>query len=809
MNSPAKKNNINNQLIILNQITNNIIKFLSSLKSVHLLILLILIIVLVLFWSFIIRINLFLYQDIGSDTVASYYPVFYYISNAIKSWQLTPFSFSMGLGNDILSHGTFWLDPFILFLIIIPKSIFSYGFVYFYILKLLFAGLAFYYFLFVLGLKKRTCLIFALIYAFNGHIMLWGQHHFFATHVALLPLALIAYEKLHKENKGYFFSFIIALLSTNFYLFFQSSIFLFFYILFRNLLDKKCTKFSFLFIKLIYFLNYYILGLGLGALLSLPIIDYISNSSRINHDIMTQIVFLKDNFFKFNNLSYYTSSILRFFSNNLSGFGKYYFGFSNYYESPILFSGSILSTLFIIQGFFIKKNRRLNIILLIGLVLSLIAIFFPSISLIFNALQFPNYRWTYILIIIQLIIAAISFDYVWYKKCLSKKILLITSSLVILVILGTNILGFVNNQYNLKKFAFTLGLTMALSFIILIYFLVLNYNIKKNYNYLSFIILVLVFEIVFQNYPTVNLRGIVSNRIFKENYSFFNKYQDKLKNIPNDEKFYRAGNIFTADNHMIEQTWNFSLIYNFYDVKGYNSMEPAKNFNKSLNINATGDGRKFTLDALERPFLAKFLSVKYLLTDKLISNNHYTFFKKIDDENFIYENINSLPLGFVYYQQIKKDEFEKINISDKERILLKAAVMENEIKGIEQIKVDDVNLTTNINDQYELLTKLNENTFEINEFQENKIKGKIALKEKGLLFFSIPYLKNWNAYVDGKKAEIIKINYDFIGILLEEGEYEVVLKYQNESYKKGAIISFCALIILSTIVLIDVKKSKN
>ena len=144
--------------------------------------------------------------------------------------------------------------------------------------------------------------------------------------------------------------------------------------------------------KVIYFFNYYILGIGLGALISLPMMDYIANSNRINHDIMEKIFFLKDNFFKLNSFSYYISAILRLFSNNLSGFGKYFFGFCNYYESPMLFSGSILSTIFIVQGFFIKRSLKYKITFLIVIILYFSYIVLPSISLIINGLQYPSYR---------------------------------------------------------------------------------------------------------------------------------------------------------------------------------------------------------------------------------------------------------------------------------------------------------------------------------------------------------------------------------------------------------------------------------
>ena len=75
------------------------------------------------------------------------------------------------------------------------------------------------------------------------------------------------------------------------------------------------------------------------------------------------------------------------------------------------------------------------------------------------------------------------------------------------------------------------------------------------------------------------------------------------------------------------------------------------------------------------------------------------------------------------------------------------------------------------------------------EQSNNIIKGTINLKNKKLLFFSIPFDKGWAAVVDGKKTNIEMVNIGFMGLLLDKGEHTVELKYSAPLMKEGAIAS--------------------
>lgn len=81
----------------------------------------------------------------------------------------------------------------------------------------------------------------------------------------------------------------------------------------------------------------------------------------------------------------------------------------------------------------------------------------------------------------------------------------------------------------------------------------------------------------------------------------------------------------------------------------------------------------------------------------------------------------------------------------------------------------------------------------------NCISGLYQTDEDTTIFLSIPYETNWDAYVDGEKAEIRCLGGTFIGIDVSAGEHSVKLVYHTPGLRTGLIISVLA--VLSFVVL--------
>lgn len=75
-----------------------------------------------------------------------------------------------------------------------------------------------------------------------------------------------------------------------------------------------------------------------------------------------------------------------------------------------------------------------------------------------------------------------------------------------------------------------------------------------------------------------------------------------------------------------------------------------------------------------------------------------------------------------------------------------------------------------------------------------------------LLFVSEAYDPGWEARIDGKKTEVYRADYDFLGVAVPEGSHEVVLRYAPKSFQWGVIVMFGALGALCFLILLPKKK---
>ncbi|MEW6557215.1 MAG: YfhO family protein [Elusimicrobiota bacterium] len=67
------------------------------------------------------------------------------------------------------------------------------------------------------------------------------------------------------------------------------------------------------------------------------------------------------------------------------------------------------------------------------------------------------------------------------------------------------------------------------------------------------------------------------------------------------------------------------------------------------------------------------------------------------------------------------------------------------------------------------------------------------LSDNGFLFLSNTYYPGWKAFIDGTETKIIKANYTFQAVTVQEGKHIVKFCYRPGSFKIGLIISLLFL----------------
>lgn len=84
---------------------------------------------------------------------------------------------------------------------------------------------------------------------------------------------------------------------------------------------------------------------------------------------------------------------------------------------------------------------------------------------------------------------------------------------------------------------------------------------------------------------------------------------------------------------------------------------------------------------------------------------------------------------------------------------------------------------------------LNKQTMKLKEYTDTSIKGHIDVTEAGRLIFSIPNEEGWKLYVNGKESEILDFKETFLSVYLEEGQYDIELRYMTPGLKTGIMLS--------------------
>ena len=90
------------------------------------------------------------------------------------------------------------------------------------------------------------------------------------------------------------------------------------------------------------------------------------------------------------------------------------------------------------------------------------------------------------------------------------------------------------------------------------------------------------------------------------------------------------------------------------------------------------------------------------------------------------------------------------------------------------------------------------NRFDVSDYSDRKVEGKVSTSGDGILFLSIPAYDNWDIYVDGQRADRIDdLDIAFAGAYIPAGSHDVELRYNNRYVRYGGIVSVCGLLILA------------
>ena len=92
------------------------------------------------------------------------------------------------------------------------------------------------------------------------------------------------------------------------------------------------------------------------------------------------------------------------------------------------------------------------------------------------------------------------------------------------------------------------------------------------------------------------------------------------------------------------------------------------------------------------------------------------------------------------------------------------------------------------------IIQLVENKNDIILYESNSATNQFAV------FSEVYYTAGWNAFIDGKKTEIVKTNYALRGLAVPAGKHKIEFRFEPKSYELGDTLSFVSVLLVYLIV---------
>ena len=201
--------------------------------------------------------------------------------------------------------------------------------------------------------------------------------------------------------------------------------------------------------------------------------------------------------------------------------------------------------------------------------------------------------------------------------------------------------------------------------------------------------------------------------------------------------------------------------------------------------------------------LRGLLSVKYLITtpekqeDFLAAADDGWSYYDTKDGFMLYENENYVPMGFTYDYYITEASYETTVKNTRANLLMRALVLSEEdaeaygkyLEKLPEAKLDDLWYDTYVSDCADRRASACSSF----RMTNSGFHAEITLKKDDLVFFSVPYDDGFTACVNGKEADIVRVDEGLMAVLAPAGENTIDFVYQADGYSLASKVSLAAL----------------
>lgn len=736
------------------------------------------IIYLVLYWKSIFGGMTLFYKDVGVDTINIIYSVHNFILTHYKDW--FEYSFQLGLGACVYTRCSGLFNPILYIMVIMGEgNQVDYYLVGSYMCiimsSLIGAQICYKY-----SLKGWIAIIGGIMWAYSGWIMLWGQQLPFMIAYSFFSLyfgALLSFDSSKWTRWLGLILSLIALSTSGYYWLYMAGVFGCIYFLEKGILYREsgiCILKNELKLLLCG-----IISILVSAVKLFPELQMFLNSSRAGN--LSSIGSMGEIY----SVEYLITDIARLFSNNSLGFADAYSGSYNYYEGTILWATQ-LGVFGIIFWLLQKKNSKIDIRKFCVFIFNIILLLIP-VATHFFTFDERKQRWTFVLIMLQILLISNMLSKI---KSVGEEIVLKTVAYSLLVYLLLLFILLLGNHLGIITIQ---GIVVKISVIfIVLYALMLVSSRRLNGKLIIGVWIILVScNLITENYATYNNRQNISKTDFENSY--YNDGTDKaieyIKSIDNG--------LYRIQKDYISVSFNDSMVQGYNGVAEYNEVEPNSvaqfMYLNSIPFAIDADYSKASkyINLPEKNYnISTLLGVKYLLSrqDKEIDN--YTKIKQVGDV-YIYQNENSLLFGYLYENELNLELYNKLSQEQKDVALTAGFYYTEKSNGSQEHKFNQADFNKNN------ISILRNGIYSVS-YANNLYQAKVSnlYESDSMLCVPIFFDKDWEAYVDGSKIDIQSINGGLVGVIIEPGEHDVVLKYSNKIVFIGISVSIIGLVFL-------------
>ena len=650
--------------------------------------------------------NVFIYQDVGSDTVDSYFPRFNFLADRVRALDFSRWSHQNGPGGAFMPASRF-LDPFSL-IVVLAGALFgnqtiAYMLGVTQILKIFACGYLCYYFLSLFSFSEKSKVLSSNIFAFNGFIILWGQHYHFAFYPICAVWLLICVEKaLRKPDLSIILTLTVAyLLMYSIYVSYMVLLCGVIYTIIRalslhlefnlNREFKACLKIA----------SSFALGALISCVVALPSLFSLWNtSSRVQGASSGKNVL--DTLLSSFGIEANRSTLLRFLSNNLQGIGNWWHGRSanynevfrnNYYEASNLFFTSFSLIIFSLFVYYVAtiKNQRKRRLYLSAIFVILYILFRPLGALIFNGFVAPFARHTYLF----MPFFAYAFAYVINMIIVEKRI-----NLPVLFISACSSVFFIIIEALRNRDGVFTSHYLYILLIIIFTCVVLCVTKKEKSNMqLSYLLIccIVVYNVTYDSFLTTNARILLpaqSNVILEQRGS--NNSAQALGYLDEtDPSFYRTELLYPVNT----SHGGDSLILDYNGLSMYNAtpnkylLEFYLNYcnDKILPYKSVDSYFIYTVFRSPSDIIPySLLGVKYFLSKHIPQDiENYRIIGQFGDV-YLLENIKGQQFSRFYENTFNYKEFLELDYAQRMNVITNALVIqESDENTISYEKVEE------------------------------------------------------------------------------------------------------------------------